>query len=417
MITPPRLVHWRVRGALLVALACGLPGGAAAQEWPAATVSALDGRLTFGGELTLTVGSDDPGYFNYTDYDRSALRLARADLVTAFRANAHLSFLLELRGEGDLWAGHWSGSPYAAYVRLRPWAGRALDIDAGRVPTAFGAFLNRSYGTGNPLIGYPLGYQYLTSLREDSVPANADQLLAARGRGWYIAYPVGEHEPATGVSVVSGFKYDTGARVRIASPRDRAEVMASVTTGTLSYPLWSDDNGSPQVAGRLVVRPATGLVVGLSGARGAFISDVVRDALPETLGRRQYPQRAFGADAEYSRDHWLVRSEVILSAWSLPALEAPRLDDVSATSWMVEGKYTFLPQLYGAARYDRLGFSRIDGTRRSDTWDADVERVEAGVGYRVVRPVTVKASVQHVTRDGGRTRRDTLGAMQVVLWF
>lgn len=206
-------------------------------------------------------------------------------------------------------------------------------------------------------------------------------------------------------------------RVRIGGDRDRAEVMASVTTGTLSYPLVADDNGAPQVAGRVVVRPATGLALGLSGARGAFVADEVRDQLPEAVGRRQYPQRALGADAEYSRDHWLVRTEAIGNAWSLPGIEAPLLDDVSVTSWLVEGKYAFHPQFYAAARYDRLWFGTIDGTTRSDTWDADVERVEVGVGYRVIRPVTVKASVQRVRRDGGRTRHDTLGAMQVVLWF
>jgi hypothetical protein len=66
--------------------------------------------------------------------------------------------------------------------------------------------MHRNYGTGNPLIGYPLAYQYLTSLREDSVPANGDQLLAARGRGWSIAYPIGDRDPTTADSVVSGFR-------------------------------------------------------------------------------------------------------------------------------------------------------------------------------------------------------------------
>jgi len=31
--------------------------------------------------------------------------------------------------------------------------------------------------------------------------------------------------------------------------------------------------------------------------------------------------------------------------------------------------------------------------------------------------VTLKASVQRNVRDGGRIRRDTLAAMQVVYWF
>jgi hypothetical protein len=34
-----------------------------------------------------------------------------------------------------------------------------------------------------------------------------------------------------------------------------------------------------------------------------------------------------------------------------------------------------------------------------------------------VRNVAVKGSIQRNTRAGGRIRRDTLGAMQVVYWF
>jgi hypothetical protein len=417
MVTSPRRAPARARAVLLLLLALGWPVAARAQEWPSGTLSACEGRITFGGEISVTVGSEDRGYFNYTDYDRSALRLARADLVTAFRASQHLSLLLELRAEGDISAGHWTTTPYAAYVRLRPWAARDLAIDAGRIPTAFGAFLGRTYGPGNPLIGYPLGYQYLASLREDSIPRNADQLLAARARGWYVAYPVGDRQPSTGTPVVSAFRYDTGVRVTIGSEQARAQVLGSVTAGTLAYPRVADDNGSPQVAGRVVLRPAVGLAVGASGAHGAFIADRVRTELPPGLASRQYPQRAFGADAEYSRDHWLVRGEVIVSSWDMPALEWPELDTLTTRSFLAEGRYTILPQLYAAARYDGLWFSTIAGSTQRDTWDANVSRVEAGIGYRVVRPLTIKTSVQHVKRDGGRVRTDTLGAMQVVLWF
>jgi hypothetical protein len=38
------------------------------------------------------------------------------------------------------------------------------------------------------LIGYPLAYQYLTSLRADSLPLNANELIAMRGRGWLSSY-------------------------------------------------------------------------------------------------------------------------------------------------------------------------------------------------------------------------------------
>src|SRR5256886_9040457 len=57
-----------------------------------------------------------------------------------------------------------------------------FDIQAGRVPPTFGAFARRAYVSDNFLIGYPLAYQYLTSLRPDAVPANADELLRSEER-------------------------------------------------------------------------------------------------------------------------------------------------------------------------------------------------------------------------------------------
>ena len=409
---------WRTLRALVLLVACGLPATAAeAQEWPGRSLSALGGRVTFGGEITLTAGSDDLGYFNYTDYDRSVLRLGRFDFFTTARANDHVSFLLELRAEGDLWEGHWTAAPYAAFVRLRPWTTRPFEIDAGRVPTAFGAFMDRAYGPGNPLIGYPLAYQYLTSLRPDSIPANADQLLESRGRGWLVGYPIGSQTLEPGVPFASAFRYDTGVRLRAGSARSRLEATGSVTAGTLAYPGLRDGNGAPQVSGRLVARPVVGLVLGASASRGAFVAQEVRRQLPVPLAREQYAQRVLGADAEYSRDHWLVRTEAIWNRWTLPGVEPPRLDTLPAESWLVEGRYTILPELYAAARYDRLRFDTIAGSAGRDTWDANVSRLEVGAGYRATRTATIKASVQRARRDGGRTEHATLGALQVILWF
>ena len=71
---------------------------------------------------------------------------------------------------------------YALYARWTPWAGRRFDIQAGRVPPVFGAFARRTYPADNPLIGYPLAYQYLTSIRPDAVPATVGEILAMKGQ-------------------------------------------------------------------------------------------------------------------------------------------------------------------------------------------------------------------------------------------
>jgi len=398
-------------GAVALILACG--SSANAQD------EAPDTRpLTVNGDVIVTAGSDDPGFFNYTDYERSALRLTRIGLVSTWRPNGRLLFLGELRAEGDLTAGHWSVLPYAAYAQVRPWIERPIVIRAGRIPTAFGGFTRESYGAGNLLIGYPLAYQYLTPLRADAVPASADDLLAMRGRGWYSGFPVGNLEWEHGSPIAAVFRYDTGASIVAGDMTDRATGSVSVTTGTLSNPRVSDDNGSLQVAGRATLRPVVGLVLGASASRGAFVADSVRRTLAGEAARRQYVQRAVGADVEYSRDYWLVRSEFIASDWQLPAVQAPLIEDpVGATSWLIEGRYAFAPGFAVAARYDRLWFSSIAGSGVQETWDADVSRIETGVSYKFARHVTAKISFQHNSRDGGRVRHANLAAAQVRVWF
>lgn len=419
-LRPPaaRVRRCRTACALLAAVLVLAVADARAQDWPDGPISVADGRLTVGGDVTLTVGSDDLGYFNYTDYDRSTLRLMRFGVVASLRATPRLSFLTELRAEGDSGAGEWSGQTYAAYVRFQPWISHAFELQAGKIPTAFGGFSRRPYGPDNLLIGYPLAYQYLSSLRPDAVPRSADDLVAMRGRGWYSYFPVGDGTWNHGVPPISVFKYDTGVLAKLALPARGLEVATSLTAGTLSYPGLDDHNGAPQVAARVAARPWPGVAFGVSGASGAFLERSVRDMLPGRLAEEQYRQRALGADLELSRGYWLVRSEIVTTDWRLPALAAPTISrPLRATAWLVEGRYKLAPGWYAAGRYDRLVYSRIQSSLGELTWDANLWRIEAGTGYSLRRNVTLKGSYQYNRRDGGHVTAAHLGAAQVVLWF
>ena len=127
--------------------------------WP--PLRSSDGTLLIGGEIVGTLGpTDDTAFFNYTDYEHNALRLMRLALAGQWRPMARVALIAEIRSE-DLSR----VDTHAAYVRFRPWQSHAFDIQAGRIPPSFGAYGRRAYNADNPLIGYPLAYQYLTSLR------------------------------------------------------------------------------------------------------------------------------------------------------------------------------------------------------------------------------------------------------------
>jgi len=365
-------------------------------------------RLTLGFEASGAFSSRDVGFFDYTDHEQTVLRLARASVTASLRLGSRAALLGEVRA-----AGGEGVRASALYLRVRPWPERPVDIQAGRIPPTFGAFARRSYASDNPLIGYPLGYQYLTTLRPDAVPASADDLLGIRGRGWLSSFPVGSFEPAHGLPLVAATRWDTGAQVRVGS--EPASLTAAVTTGSLSNPRVRDDNDGKQVALRGEVRPAVGWVFGVSAAQGAFLERQVLAAMPVGLRDTGSRQRALGADAEYSRGYWLLRGEGIWSEWRLPGLPP-----VSAVAVYAEARRTLLPGFHAAARVDRLAFSRLSGRLfggRPTTWDAPVTRIEAGGGYRLARHVSVKAIYQYNWRDTLRFRTLAVVAGQVSIWY
>ena len=404
-----------------VVLGAAVAGPAQAGELPSEPIVAAGGRLTISGDVSGTMScahsnapnaascTPDTGFFNYTDYDYSALRLFRVDLIANLKATSRLAVLTEVRSENAA-----SPTPYGLYLRFKPWLKRDFDLQVGRVPPTFGAFARRSYASDNLLIGYPLAYQYLTSLRPDALPANADELLKMRGRGWLSQFSVGNPVAAAGMPLVDAFHWDTGIQAHAAT--SWAEVAASVTTGTVANPLARDDNAGKNLAARVVLHPATGLVIGGSAARGPFIASQATDLAGISSQNGHFTQSAWGADVEFSRGYYLVRAEGILSSWTVPIFSAPLITNpLRSGSISVEGRYKIHPGLYMAARVDHLGFSEIAGTLRTTGWDAPVTRAEVGGGYLLQRNLQLKVSYQHNHREGGRVVN--LQAAQLVFWF
>ena len=368
------------------------------------------GRLRLGGEVSGTLAPEDGGYFNYSDYGVNNLRLFRIDLTAEARLASFAAVLADVRSDNLE-----SPRMYALYLRLRPWSARAIDLQAGLVPPVFGSFPRRRYAYDDPLPSVPLVYQYLTILREDAVPSRAEDLVAQRGRGWLVRYPVGDSYAGPGLPAVSGERWDTGLEVRLGERPWSLGV--AVTQGTLSHPLTRDDNGGKQVSARLAWTPSPALEVGVSGATGEFLSGDVQDALPPSA-RGTYRQQALGADLEWAAGYWIVRAEVVWSRWRVPALEPTLIESpLSALGAYGEVRYKLRPGFFLAGRVERLGFSEIDSAAGRQSWDAPVTRVEVGAGWSPWRYVLLKTSWQHNWRDGGRVRENDLVAGQVVVWY
>ena len=384
-----------------------------ALAWPV-TTTAQDAAgplepVRLGFDLRAGFAPGDDGYFNATDYQHDALRLFRLSLSVELRAGPKVSLLTEAVSE------NMDARIRALYLRVTPLENRAFDLQAGLIPPVFGAYPRRAYGDDSPLIGFPLVYQYLTTMRADAVPTGADDLLAVRGRGWYVPYPSGSFPPGPGLPVVSSTRWDTGVEVRVG--RERIEAAVAVTRGTLCDPRVRDDNDRPQVAGRVALRPSPAFTVGLSGARGAYLARSVTDSLAPDQ-QRSYKQDALGLDLEHARGHLVLQAEVVASWWDLPPVGAPAIEHPLRTiGAYIEGRYKLAPGWTVGARVDRLASSTLQGSARTDTWDANVTRVEGGVAWTPRRHVSLRAVYQYNWRDTARYSREGFLAGQLGLWF
>src|SRR5258705_6345309 len=81
---------------LLAVYAFAAGAGVAAQTLPSEPIVLADGHITLGGDISASIAPEDPGFYNYTDYEHSALRLLRIDVTAMVKAGGHLAVL----GEG-----------------------------------------------------------------------------------------------------------------------------------------------------------------------------------------------------------------------------------------------------------------------------------------------------------------------------
>ena len=358
-------------------------------------MSLASGRIVLGTDVSVAATPQDDtdgSWFNYTDYEHNALRLFRLGVNADVRFTDRVSVLTEIRSEnGD------GIKPYALYVRVRPWRDRPIDIQAGRIPPTFGAFARRDYGDGNPLIGYPLAYQYLTAVRPDALPASTDDVLAdararmaaqlsdriARGRARDAAHhgvPVGHRRP--------------GAR--------RARLVECQRGG--------DQRHHFRSAHARQQRRQTGRRPASNGDRARRSRSALRPPRAP-MCRTQRSQRDDDwrdgpIEAERARHRRRVLARLLDAARRAdlePVAGADALAETRRHERFLEGRYKISPGLFVASRIDRLGFSALASSSETRSWDAPVTRLETGAGYYIRRNLLAKARTSTTGETAARS--------------
>src|SRR6266850_1383205 len=100
--------------AAALVIAAALP--VRAQTIPSEPIVLGNGHVTLGGDVSWSIAPEDTGFFNYTDYEHSTLRMLRLALAASVKAGDHVALLVELRSENGE-----PPQPYGLYLRIRPW--------------------------------------------------------------------------------------------------------------------------------------------------------------------------------------------------------------------------------------------------------------------------------------------------------
>jgi len=162
----------------------GSPGASTGRLNPSAFAG---GRVLVAGDASVTYGSEDPGWFTYTNYETSAIRRLRAGVTVEARATKRIAFLAEIRAETGVGV-----TPYAWYIRVSPLDSGLLDIQAGRGPARLRGVFTPQLSPGQSVDRIAANL----SVPDDGppgclVPATAVELLESKGSGWLVDYSVG----------------------------------------------------------------------------------------------------------------------------------------------------------------------------------------------------------------------------------
>lgn len=363
-------VRFLATALVLAALGAGAAG---AQETP---------RLRLRGLADFVIHND-----TYTtnlarfDAESSPLESQRVRLFVEGSASPHIDvFTQVVISQNEFWLD-------GAYALVTPWHERDLHLMAGKIPWPVGTWAPRTYSNKNPLVTAPLLYQHHTSLRWDDTPLSTGALLDAAGQGWNGA-DYGGGPGAPGMPIVDDYGWDFGlVALGSAAP---AEFAIGVTN---SAPGWAspgtDANDGQCVLGRFGLVPTAGVRLGVSAAHGAYLGDWTRWAMAPGKTEADYAQTLFMGDLSFERGHVELRGEGFANAW-----QTPHAGTLRATGGYAEGRYAFDNGVWCAVRADAMRFGDVTAGARTRAWDDDVDRLDAGLGYRIARGAALKAGWQ-----------------------
>ena len=270
-------------------------------------------------------------------------------------------------------------------LRIAPWKDGRLNFQVGQFATVVGNWVQRHDARDNPFVTAPLPYEHMTNIYDGKAPHSPLDFTNFEIEEKY------EYNP-----IVWGPAYATGAAVSGRVGRFTYAFDVKNAGPGSRPPAWAISHtafGRPAYSARLGFKPDLRWNFGVSASDSAVYEHNAWPSFPEGRSRHDYDNRILAADAGYAWGRLQAWAEIFHSRY-----EVPRVGAVHTVAGYVETKYKFTPQLYGAFRWNRQVFSKIDvGAGRFVPWTNAIWRIDAAAGYRFTAHLDFKAqiSMQH----------------------
>lgn len=365
--------------------------------------------LVFNDEAPGVALEDAPlrsNHYKRTRQEDGPEGVQRLTLVVDGGYGEWLSFLVE--GRADHGAPAEKGEAVGARFEQYWLRGSIPDVplaqlQLGRFAAPIGSFIPRSALRKNPLTTWPLAYDQVTTYMKQT--DTVATLLARRDRPAVKDWRVPIYREVYGVG---GMLFGAWERFTYAF----AVTNSGPADWAFSWPLHAGDFRHPNYYLRATYAPDPRVTVGASASRGPY-DRADSNAIPPGRDAGDFPQTVVGADVHYALGPIHVYAEAY---WI--QFKTPLTDPLELWSWYVEGKYTFLPGLFGAARFGQMIYGEADDAGgASRQWNRNLNRLEFGGGYFFTQNLFAKATVQLNYTSGGREPNDHLFMMQLGLGF
>jgi hypothetical protein len=303
-------------------------------------------------------------------------------------------------------------------VRVSPWQDGRFSLQFGKFATVVGNWVARHYSWDNPFVTAPLPYENLTAIW-DSVAADSSATLL---RWAHVRTKAGDFggdefsDKHRRLPVIWGPSYASGVAMfgRIGKVDYAAELKnASLSSRPESWDATETQWQHPTVSGRLGFRPNEMWTFGVSTSTGTYLRPEAEPTLAAGHSIDDYRQIVIAQDIGFAWRHLQVWAEFYQTRFQIP-----NVGDVDTFAYYFETKYKFMPQLFGALRWNQQIFGTVrDSEGDRATWGRDVWQIDSAVGYRFTAHTQLKLqySLQH--EDSGPREYGHTVAAQITARF